>query len=194
MFGNGNYGGINRMAKVKGTGKDILIRVLNKYGPNMYQQYLELLPAHLREKEKNTSGTKSMELDKDEENNTLIIAAKFLYPLEDKKLRRLGKEMALYGFSIVYKMFFAIPSLTYLFKKVAVQWSHMYDTGAASIENIKENSATVVVRDFPDMPAYLREYLCGFYEGMATLNGAKNPRVKKDDSNPQEWHWELKWD
>lgn len=50
------------------------------------------------------------------------------------------------------------------------------------------------MRAFPDMPAYLREYLCGFYEGMAILNGVKHARVDKDESDPNAWKWILHWD
>lgn len=70
----------------------------------------------------------------------------------------------------------------------------MMDTGTPSVENIGQHRAVLVVRDFPDWPAYCREYFAGFFHGMMTLNGAKNPRVQRNNDNPQAWRFELSWD
>lgn len=105
------------MAKVKGTGNDILRRVLDKYGPDMYARFLDLIPEHVKHTVLNAPSYESFELDTDEEKNPLMIAAKLLYPDEDKKIRRLGKEMALYGFSVVYKMFLLFQASPIYLKK-----------------------------------------------------------------------------
>jgi len=182
------------MAKIKGSGKEIMFRTLQRHGADKKQRFLDEIPAAQRAIVESTLSIRWEEIETDENHNSLQVAAKLLFPNDPKRLRKLGNEMAIYGFSVMYKIFFRLPSLTTLFKKVAAQWAQMYDTGRATVEDIQEHSATLVVRDFPDLPAYLREYLGGFYEGLAKLNGAKNPKVIRDDKDPNVWKWELRWD
>jgi len=182
------------MAKIKGTSKEMSNRVFARYGPEAMQRFLNSLTPEQREIHEHATGIRWVELETDEENSGLIKTARALFPNDSMRLKRLGREMAQYGFATIYKMFFRVPSLTYLFKKVATQWSQIYDTGQASVENITSHSCTVVVRGFPDMPAYLREFLAGFYEGMGIINGAKNPQVLQDENNPNEWKWDAIWE
>jgi len=182
------------MAKIKGSGKEIMERTLKKFGPDTVKQYYAHFSQEQLDIVNNAHGVQWVEMEMDEKNNGLQLAAELLFPNDPKQLRKLGQAMAEHGFSVFYKIFFRLPSLPNLFKKVAAQWAQMYDTGQASVKDIQKKSAVFVVSNFPDYPAYMREYMCGFYEGMAKLNGAKNPRIKKDESNPNEWCWELQWD
>lgn len=182
------------MAKIKGSGKEIMERTLRKYGEDKVQAFYATFTREQLDQFQNVHGVKWVDLETDEINNSLQRAAKIVFPSDPQRLKKLGQAMAEHGFSVFYKVFFRLPSLTGLFKKVAAQWSQMYDTGRATVEEIEDHSAVIVIRDFRDLPAYLQEYLCGFYEGLMVLNGAKNPRVTKNDKNPMEWRWELKWD
>lgn len=186
------------MARIKGSGREIIERTLKKFGPDkvtqFYAEQAKLRGEEFLKEYQLISSVRWLEMEMDEENNSLQSAAKLLFPNDPQRLRKLGLAMAEHGFSVFYKIFFSLPSLPNLFKKVAAQWSQMYDTGQASVENIEKQRAEVVIRDFPDLPNYLREYLSGFYEGLAKINGAKNPKVTHLKSDPNAWRWEVKWE
>lgn len=182
------------MPKIKATGRDMLMNTLGKYGEDKVAEFYRRADQSKKDKDKALIGIRWVDMEMDEENNSLQIAAKILFPQDSKRLKRLGKEMAVTGFTKVYKVFFSILSVPFLFKQTASRWSQLYDTGKAAIEDIQEHKSSMVVRGFPELPAYMRHYLTGFYEGMMELNGARNPSVILNENNPDAWCWKVKWD
>lgn len=100
------------MAKVKGIGKEMLIRVFRKYGKNLEDDFLQALTPDRRACHLNTHGIRWEEIDLDEKRNPLAVAANIIFPNEHQNIRKLGTIMAKDGFVPIYKIFFKFPSLT----------------------------------------------------------------------------------
>lgn len=106
------------MAKIKGSGKEMTERVFKRHHPKKYQQFLASFTPAQRAVYNHTIAVRWEEIETDEEENVLRRAANILYPNDPKALFRYGHESAVYGFSFIYRIFFRLPSLTNLFKKL----------------------------------------------------------------------------
>ena len=129
-----------------------------------------------------------------EDPEDMGVAAELLFPDNPLQLQHLGILSAPEQIQGIYQIFFKIPTVAFIMKRVAQVWRFNFDTGQAMVENVQNQSLEIVIKDFPDLPAYLREFLCGYYMGVIEITGAKNLRVTKHEKDPQAWRWMIQWD
>ncbi len=184
------------MNQVKGTGLLIIKKLIHDRGPTTEKKFLDSLSAQDRAAwDTNKILAISWNpLPLKPEGSGLYEAALVLFPGEpNHALRELGRLMAKEGLPRFYQIFIRIPTVQFVWKRVAVLWRSFYDTGDASMEDPGPNRATFVLRNYPEYPPYMREYLSGYFHGMADLLGLKGMAVHRDESDPRAWKWRLQW-
>jgi len=181
------------MPKIKGVGYNAIRQILNKKGEVFKHQYYSLLPPEALDAVKNMVSVAWRELVLDEKKSGLVILAKLLYPYDRLALQKLGNEMAKDSMPRFYKIFMRVPSVEFVFKRVTKIWNSFYNTGELSAENFQNDQITLVLHHFPSYPAFLREYLRGWFTGLGELLSLKNIIVKKIEKDPEAWKWEIHW-
>ena len=110
-------------------------------------------------------------------------------------VRRFGEINAEHDLKGVYKLFLRVSSVPFVIKQTARMWNTYHDTGEAFVlkgENAKE--ASLVIKNYPDLPKPIRESSAGYIVGALRLTGAKNVQVVHDESDPMAWTWTARWD
>lgn len=181
------------MAKVKGVVYDAMRRVLAQQNEAFKEAYFSCLKPEYVDDIKNTLSISWRELNTDENTNSLPILAKMLYPNDRLALRKIGKLMAHDGMPRFYQIFIRIPSIKFVYSRVSKIWNSFYDKGKLGVEDFHEQGFTLLLRNFPEFPEFLREYLCGYFLGISELLHLKNVTVKKFESDPMAWKWIMRW-
>jgi hypothetical protein len=187
---------VNLMNQVKGTGFLIIKKIVRDRGPATEKKFLESLTPQERvawDTDKILAISWNP-LPSKPEGSGLYEAAQALFPGDpNHALRELGRVMAKEGLPRFYQIFIRIPTVQFIWKRVAALWRSFYDTGDAVMENPGPRQATFVLRNYPEYPPYMREYLCGYFIGMGDLVGLKTMVVRKDETDPRAWKWHLQW-
>jgi len=181
------------MIKVKGVAYETLRTILKKKDNEFKENYYALLPEEERDAVQHALSISWKPLQFDEDKNCIGVLAKLLYPNDPLYLQKLGYEMSRNTIPRFYQIFIRIPSIEYIFKRVAKIWGSFYDTGEAHLEDLTDSQFYFVLKNFPNYPAFLREYMCGYLKGMGELLNLKNTTVKKIEKDPNEWKWEVRW-
>jgi hypothetical protein len=179
------------MAQVKATDFDSLRKLLKKMGSARETEFVQSLsPEHA---ELYSKAIIFDWLSVEEHARFLSAAAESLYPDSPRQLEQLGRDLADRTFSGVYRVFLRIPTVVYLIKRAAAVWETYYDTGEATVENIQNGSADLVVSGFPDLPEALRRTTTGHVQVLLEMTGARDVRVEHHDNDPQAWRWVASW-
>jgi hypothetical protein len=181
------------MPKIKGTGIDAIKSIVRAQGEAFENDFLEKLEPKEREEFLSSIPISWRELNLNNEKNQLVYLAEQLYPGDSLGLQKVAMEMAKISIPRFYQIFIRIPKPAFVFKRIAVLWRSFYDTGDASIEDIKTNEATFVLRNFPEYSVYLREYLCGYLKGTGELMNIRDMEVTKIENDPNAWKWHMRW-
>jgi len=187
------------MSSIKGTGIKILRKLFADREKALEQQFISRLNNEAKQKWEiqtlavswipeeiifNQAGPGCMAYE----------AAKVLFPGEfNHAIRELGKAMAKDGVPMFYQIFIRVPSPQFVLKRAAMLWRSLYDTGEAFIENSDKNQADFVLKNYPNYPSYMREYMVGYLQGMGEMLGIKDMKVAKVEDDPQSWRWKMKW-
>jgi hypothetical protein len=181
------------MIKVKGTDIKSLRKLFERRGAEAEKSLLRRLSpeiAHLYQHSLPISWNPM-----DDQVKLYEEAAPVLFPNDASALRRLGYAMADETFGGIYKMFLAIPSLSFIIGQAATIWKQYYEKGQASVETFKEGNkvsrVTFTVRAYPELPRSLREAICGYLQFLGEAAGEKNLAIKIDETDPQGWRWEI---
>jgi len=181
------------MPKIKGSGYNTLRYLLKSKDEDFKERYYSKLSSEELKCMKMGISVGWYNLALDEHSSALAILAKMLYPNDPKYLQRMGQEMAKHTMPSFYKVFIRIPSIEFVMTKTAAIWNSFYDTGEACVENFQKDQYTFVLKNFPDYPAFMREYMCGWLKGMCELLNMKNIIVKKIETDPNAWKWEVRY-
>lgn len=119
--------------------------------------------------------------------------AKVLFPKSLSSYVQLGHLMALNSYRGVYRVFLAIPSTTFVMKKTASVWASYHSTGKASMEEIQDRSAVLVVRGADPICKVMIDIITGHIIALAELTQAKDPLVAANVSDPNELRWAIRW-
>ncbi|MFO0549440.1 MAG: hypothetical protein U0271_13695 [Polyangiaceae bacterium] len=119
--------------------------------------------------------------------------AKTLFPGSLSAHTQLGHMMALNSYRGVYRVFLAIPSTTFVMKKSASVWASYHSTGKASMEDVQERSAVLVVRGADPICKVMVDIITGHILALAELTQAKSPLVAANVSNSSELRWSIRW-
>ncbi len=121
-------------------------------------------------------------------------AAQTLFPGLDEPMARLGHALAQQTFTGMYRIFFRIPSISFIMQRVAMVWRSYYNLGEAMVENVQPKRVDFVVRDFPQLPYPMLEVAKGHSRCILEMTGAKMIQITLDTHDPQAWRWRLSWD
>jgi hypothetical protein len=121
-------------------------------------------------------------------------AARLLFPAASEPMADLGRALARRTYTGIYRAFLRIPSIKFIMSRAASMWDSFYDTGTATVESTDANSAELVVRGFPGMPAPMREMVKGHMSVLLEMTGARNPSIRHIAANPSEWRWHASWE
>ncbi len=182
------------MAKVKGSAEDTMRKILKKQPQEIQEKYLASLSPEARDTFEHAMAVSWRELDTNEETNSVALLARTLYPNDPLALQKLAYTMAKDSMPRFYQIFIRIPTVEYVVKRVAKIWSSFYERGEALIENFKDQHFTMVLKQYPDYPPFLREYMCGYLKGVGDLLHLKNVAVQKIETDPEAWKWEVTWE
>ncbi len=128
------------------------------------------------------------------ESEIIQAAARLLFPKDPRPIFKLGHTVAGKQFTGVYKFFLKIPSVSFIVKNASASFNTMNDKGSARVDELTSKSGILVISDLPEMSVVQREYVCGVVTCVLELAGAKNVKVDKIDTNPNEWKWKISWE
>jgi uncharacterized protein (TIGR02265 family) len=128
------------------------------------------------------------------ESEIIQAAARLLCPKDPRPIFKLGHTVAGKQFTGVYKFFLRIPSVSFIVKNASASFNTMNDKGSARVDDVSSKGGTLVISDLPEMSIVQREYICGVVTCVLELAGAKNIKVEKIETNPNEWKWKITWD
>lgn len=105
----------------------------------------------------------------------------------------LGREMALLAYRGVYRVFLAIPSTSFVISRAASVWTSYHSTGSAVIEDVRDRSATLVVRGAEPLERAMVDVISGHVLALAELTGAKDARVASSGDAAHGYRWSIRW-
>jgi hypothetical protein len=175
----------------KGTDVVSLKKLFREMGRDQEKRFLERLSPEMQELYHSIVHTSWTPISKQTE--IYEAAALMLFPGHPQYLMELGKCMSRRSYSTVYKIFLRIPTMEFVVNRAASLWRFYHDQGDALIIDFKENSATFVVRNYPDLSRKMREIIAGHIAVLLELTGGKNIYIDVLDTNPEAWKWELSW-
>ncbi len=116
-----------------------------------------------------------------------------LYPGALSPFVQLGRRMALASYRGVYRVFLAIPSTSFVMGKAASVWSSYHSTGSASMEEVQDRSAVLVVRGADPICREMIDVITGHVHALAELTGAKDLLVASNVDDPAALRWSIRW-
>ncbi len=180
------------MNKIKGASIVMIKKVVQDRGFSFEKDYLPRLMPQCREDFKRLA-VSWLDLPMVKEGSHLYEAAQLLFKgSEEQNLFDLGlataKETPMF-----YKIFLSIPTKEYVLKKFDKLWRSYYGTGAMTLENFGSKGCSLVLRDFPDYPVFLRLFMKGWLTGFLALIKLKITKVDLEDKDPKAIKWHLTW-
>jgi len=120
-------------------------------------------------------------------------AAELFFPDSAHRMRDLAHMLAQMTMTGIYRVFLAIPTPTFVIKRVAQIWRLFYQHGHARIIDTHDGGATLEVVELPDLEDYQKEFIAGYVAATLELANAGDVRVTFDGSNPAAWRWVITW-
>jgi len=179
------------MNKVKATNTLTLKKLLGSKHPELEAKLkAELSPACLNIYAYSTVSTWITDV---EEQEILAIGARLLFPHLPTAMVQLGRMLALETMSGIYRVFFRIPSVSFVMKRTANMWRMFNAAGNARTDDLGPGRAVMTVTDAMDFEPYQCDLVTGYIQAVLELAGAKGINVTFDGSNPTAWRWEIAW-
>lgn len=72
-------------------------------------------------------------------------------------------------------------------------WASYHSTGKASMEDVDDRSATLVVRGAEPISKPMVDIITGHILALAELTGAKDARVAANADDPAAIRWTIRW-
>ncbi len=120
--------------------------------------------------------------------------APVLYPSDPKAIMKLGREFGQNNLTTVYRVFLRFTTVPFLIEKAAKFWKLYNDKGNVKVVRREgENTALLLVEDYPDLPESMRELSGGFILSSLEITNAKNIQIARDDRDPVSWKWKITW-
>lgn len=181
------------MNKVKGSGMIILKKILQKNHIDFEQAVLPKLQSESVDSFNNKLAVSWVTIPAEAKGSPIYESACALFPgAPNKALFRLG-ELTSQEAPWFYQIFFRIPTMEFLFQRLDKLWKSFYDTGTGSYSNLTDHGVTFIISDYPQFPAYMRQYLSGWFKGFMELLGKKVISVIHNDKDPNAWKWKMIW-
>ncbi|MBI5495651.1 MAG: hypothetical protein HY904_11555 [Deltaproteobacteria bacterium] len=107
----------------------------------------------------------------------------------------MGRRHARDDMTGMYRALLLFTTIPFAVKQTARLWGTFHKHGVASTEHRPgDRLATVVIREYPELPRPIRENIAGFIAGILDVTGARGARVKATDADPSAWRFDASWD
>ncbi|MBI5507712.1 MAG: hypothetical protein HY903_03050 [Deltaproteobacteria bacterium] len=124
----------------------------------------------------------------------LEAAGAVLFADHEDPIFELGRGQAHNDMTGIYRILMKVATVPMVIGRAATLFGTYHRKGAAAVEHQSGAANGVfLIKDYADLPAGIRRSVGGFITGLLELTGAKDIRVKSDESNPALWRWEIAW-
>lgn len=180
------------MARIKGSGIVILKKILSKHHIDVEKQLMPRLSPSVVERFNKTAVSWS-EIPMDAKGHEIYESACLVSPHNAKKgLEILGEEMA--GLAPwFYQLFFRIQTKEFVFGKFGNIWKSFFDTGTGTYSDLTDHGVVFLVKGFPELPDFLRDFLTGWFTGFVKTIKIPVSSIVRDDKDRHNWKWIVKW-
>lgn len=120
------------------------------------------------------------------------VSSRLLFPDDPLPIRRLGRDMADDHLHGVYRYVVRLVSPQMILDGTGKLWDRYHDRGSPQFVRTTDHSASLRVRDYPDLPERMRENIAGYCGRAIELTGATNVRCVKGGTSA-EWQWNVTW-
>jgi uncharacterized protein (TIGR02265 family) len=179
------------VARCKGTNLIYLRKLLQDRGPEAEAAFRQWFP--LQEQEVFRSAMPVSWVPVELMARYFQAAAEVAFPGDPLGLRKVGAGIARDNLNGVYKILLRVVSVPVLIQQSAKIWSVYQEKGLPSVQRDGDHAGSFMVTDFPDLPPAFREQIAGYLEALLEMSGARDPRVKVDERDPQAWTWRISW-
>lgn len=122
------------------------------------------------------------------------IAAQLLYPGSSGGMREIGRHQARADLGGLYRVLLTISTVPFALSRTAQFWKTYNRRGAPELTMGEDGkSAALVVRDYPEYPAELGKYNCGYILGVLEQAGAGGVIVSFELENGTTPRWSARW-
>lgn len=168
-----------------------LISLRKSLGEHQLQQIRERMPPALRAVFDTTVATAWMP----EPQICAIYAhvCAIMFPATLSPHVALGHHMALMAYRGVYRVFLSIPSTTYVVKKAASVWASYHSTGTATMEDVSDHGAVLLVSNAAPISHAMIDIISGHTMALVELTGGKQPLVVSNVEDPSALRWSIRW-
>ncbi|MBN1594870.1 hypothetical protein JW933_02985 [candidate division FCPU426 bacterium] len=121
-------------------------------------------------------------------------AAAFLYPGNADGLWELGRAMAEYHLSGIYKIFVSLATTAFLVRQTPKLWRCYHRLGRVGVDwKAGEQYGKMTVEDYPELPEAFRSLLTGYITGALHVVGNREVAVMHAADDPHAWKWLATW-
>ena len=106
----------------------------------------------------------------------LIVADRILGNGDLELLRKANYYCARRDISGVYRFLVSLVSPKTVINALGKLLARYYDRGTLTVEDLKSNSATIIIEDAPDIPLYHDAEMAAYVGETLRMAGAKNPK------------------
>ncbi len=121
------------------------------------------------------------------------VAARLLHPGRARPVHALGRDLARMHLTGIYRVILRLVTAETLLGQSGRLWSTYNAKGRLVVVDASERAMDLVLLDYPDYPAVVRESLSGYIAGAAELTGATDVRVVHGESDPARWTYDVRW-
>src|SRR5262249_19770883 len=105
------------------------------------------------------------------------LGSRFLYAGDPSPLRVLGRVVSTANIRGVYRFLIRGLSESFLLQQTARLWRTYHATGEAETKRVSKGQVDLVVSDYPELTAPVREVVSGYLTDLVMSAGAKDVRV-----------------
>jgi hypothetical protein len=120
-------------------------------------------------------------------------AAPLLYPGQLGPVRLLGRDLARDHLRGIYRFVLRLMTVQFVADQTGRLWRMYNSRGSLVIERVAGDSLRMVLIDYPDYPAVVRESLAGYIAGTIELTGAVQVRVAIQEDDPTRYAFVTTW-
>lgn len=129
----------------------------------------------------------------DEVATIYAAAAPALHPDRALPVRALGRDLARTHLTGIYRVLLRLATAEMIVGQTARLWSTYNGKGQLRVVRSGPGAARLVLEDYPEYPAVVRESLCGYIVGAVELTGASNVRVVSEAGAGGAWTFDVTW-
>ncbi|MBN1596155.1 hypothetical protein JW933_09540 [candidate division FCPU426 bacterium] len=178
--------------KVKGSDVLAVKKILREKGEVIESRMLNILKPEAQRIYKEAVPTSW--IPQNEESEIFCAAAEALFPGREDGIQELGRLIAKYTMSTIYKAFLRIPTVDFIIDRAGYLWDMNMGKGKTAIERHGEKQGVFKVTEYPELLPVQGKEIAGYICGILDMTRAKNPQVTFQGNNPAQWEWHIRWE